>query len=77
MQEMFSCVDFDAVLKSFFPHRHLNPVEVADSFMELIEEIPIHVCKINDDTVDGYTDSFHVPPPPDFFMNFGLYSIFS
>ncbi|MDQ0114027.1 hypothetical protein J2T15_003470 [Paenibacillus harenae] len=50
---MFSCVDSDAVLKSSFPHRHLDPVIVTNAFMELFEEVPIYVCKVNDNAVDG------------------------
>ncbi|MMZ60979.1 hypothetical protein D1872_231040 [compost metagenome] len=67
---MLSCVDSDTVLKSSIPHRHPDPVEVTDSFMELIEEVPIYVCKVNDNAVNGYSDPLHVPPPPEFFDEF-------
>jgi len=29
--------------------------------MELIEEVPAHVCKVNDNTGDGYSDSLQMP----------------
>ncbi|MDY8091437.1 hypothetical protein UY456_00330 [Paenibacillus polymyxa] len=69
---MFRRIDSDAVLKPSFPHRHPDPVEVTDTFMELIEEISMNACKVDDNAVNGYSDPFHVPPPPEFLMNFGL-----
>jgi hypothetical protein len=53
VQEMFSCVDSDSVLKTSCPHSHLDSIEMTDSFMELIEEVPIYICKVNDNAVDG------------------------
>jgi hypothetical protein len=70
MQEVFSCIDSDSILKSSSPHRHIDPVVVTDSFIELIEEVPVHVCKVNDNTVDGCRYSFHMPYPRDFFHEF-------
>ncbi|GAB1530033.1 hypothetical protein YSY22_14550 [Brevibacillus formosus] len=70
MQEVFSCIDFDAVLKSSFPHRHPDPVIVTDPFMELVEEVLVYVCKVDDNTLNRYSDPFHVPPPPEFFHEF-------
>jgi hypothetical protein len=47
MQEMFTRIDFNAVLKSSFPHRHPDPVEMTNSFVELIEEVPIDVLELS------------------------------
>ncbi len=33
--------------------------------MEFIKEIPIYVCKVDDNAVNGYSDPFYVQPPPD------------
>jgi hypothetical protein len=61
-------------LDEAFPHRHLDPVEMTDSFVELVEEVPIDICIVDDNTVYRYSDPFYVPTPPKkFFHRFRAY----
>lgn len=72
MHEVFSRIDSDSILKSSVPHRHPDPVEMTDSFVELVEEVPIYVCKVDDNAVNGTVTPFMCRPLPNFSMNFGL-----
>lgn len=73
VQEVFSCVDFDAVLKPTFSHRHPDPIKMTDSLMERIEEVPVYVCKIMTMRSMDTVTLFMCRPLPNFLMNFGLY----